>query len=90
MNDQILSTDDLIARIARAVVNQITPQFPHEIELWSVERVASYFNKAVPVAQRSILCKPGFPKPVKTEKGARPLYFAKEVVEWANSCRDKH
>ena len=84
-----MSEVDLIDRLADAVAERINAKFEFEIALWSVERVATYFNKAVPVAQRSILCKPSFPKPVKTEKGARPLYFAKEVVEWARSCRGK-
>lgn len=82
-----MSESDLINQLADAVAHRIKPAFPLEIELWNVENVASYFHKAVPVVQRSITCKPSFPRPVKTEKGARPLYFAKEVVEWANAQR---
>lgn len=82
-----MSETDLIDRLADALANRIKPGFPLDIELWNIERVANYFDKAVPVTQRSITCKPSFPKPVKTEKGARPLYFAKEVVEWANAQR---
>ena len=82
-----MSETELIDRLADALADRIKPTFPLDIELWNVERIANYFGKAIPVAQRSITCLPGFPRPVKTEKNARPLYFAKEVVEWANIHR---
>lgn len=78
---------ELIEQLAEGVTQRLAPKFPFDVELWSVERVSAYFNKAVPVAKRSILCKPSFPRPVKTDKGARPMYFAKEVVEWAKDHR---
>ena len=82
-----MNDSDLIERLAEAVADKITAKFPFDIELWNIERVAEYFHKAVPVAQRSITCHPYFPKPIKTLKGARPLYVAKEVVEWAKAQR---
>jgi hypothetical protein len=84
-----MTEPDLIDRIADAVADRIKPMFPFDVELWNVERVAAYFNRTVPILKRSITCKPSFPKAVKVNKEARPLYFAKEVVEWARSCQGR-
>jgi hypothetical protein len=78
---------ELIEQLADAVHKKAATRFPVAVELWSVEQVSAYFHKTVPFAKCAILCKPSFPRPVKTDKKARPLYFGAEVVEWAKEHR---
>jgi hypothetical protein len=78
---------EVIDQLLTAINKKLSTQVPFAVELWSVEQVSTYFHKAVPVAKRSILCKPSFPRPVKTDESARPMYFAQEVVEWAREHR---
>jgi len=90
MNDKILSSDDLINNLANILANLAKPAFPLDVELWDTETVANYFKKAPHVARRSIICQPSFPKAVRIEKTARPLYFANEVIDWAKTRKDKN
>lgn len=78
---------ELIEQLAEAVHKKVALSVPFEVELWTVEQVSGYFHKTVSAAKRSVLCKSSFPRPVKTDKIARPMYFAKEVVEWAREHR---
>lgn len=59
---------------------------PHEKRLWSVERVAEYFDVSLTTCYRAITSKPDFPAPIKIEGG--PLrWVAGEVIEWAERQR---
>ena len=82
-----MSQDKLIVELAHALAEKLSPKFSPDIELWNIQRIADYFDKAVPVVKRSIISKSSFPRAVVTAKGARPLYFANEVVKWAKSMQ---
>ena len=86
-----MSDSDVIDRLANVLANFAKPTFPLDVALWDTETVAEYFGMAhASSARRSITCQPSFPKAVRADKNARPLYFASEVIEWAKSRKEKN
>ena len=80
----------LTALMAIAGTARQTNHVPFEHQLWDTEKVAGYFGKKPHVARRTVLCLPSFPKAVRTDATAHPLYFAMEVVDWAKSRKEKN
>lgn len=76
--------ETIAAEIARAL--HAAAVLPHEKRLWSVTRVAEYFDVSEATCYRAIICKPTFPPPIKIEGG--PLrWVCGEVVKWAENQR---
>ena len=86
-----MSDADIVERLANALASIAKPAFPLDVALWDTETVAQYFGMGhASSARRSITCQPSFPKAVRADKNARPLYFASEVIEWAKTRKDKN
>ena len=47
-----MSQDKLIVELAHALAEKLSPKFSPDIELWNIQRIADYFDKAVPVVKR--------------------------------------
>ena len=54
--------------------------------LWSVQDIADYFGLSKASAYARIVCKPGFPKPIKLE-GVSQRWKPAEVQAWADRKR---
>lgn len=78
--------ETLAAEIAKAL--HAAAVLPHEKRLWSVSRIAEYFDVAETTCYRAILCKPDFPAPIKIEGGPQ-RWVCGEVIEWAERQRRK-
>lgn len=79
-------SETIAAEIARAL--HAAAVLPHEKRLWSVSRIAEYFDVSETTCYRAIICKPDFPAPIKIAGG--PLrWVCGEVIEWAENQRRK-
>ncbi|MGZ9027351.1 MAG: hypothetical protein ACXW2U_08775 [Telluria sp.] len=91
MTDQ--NTAVLIGQLAEAVAALAKPAIPIDLDLWDIATIATYLKRDPQVVRERMACLPSFPKairlPTKTGR-AQPLYYAKEVIEWVRSYKEKH
>lgn len=88
-----MSETDLITKIAAAVAGQLRPPIPLSIDLWDIEMIARFLKREAATVRDRMACLPGFPKAIRlpTTRGkAQPLYNAQEVIDWAQSYREKN
>ncbi|MEB0138824.1 MULTISPECIES: hypothetical protein [unclassified Undibacterium] len=88
-----MSEQELIARLADAVVERSKPSIPLSVDLWDIRLVAGFLKRSESVVRERIVCKSDFPVAIRlpTGKGERghPLYKVKEVIQWADRYREK-
>ncbi len=53
--------------------------------LWSLDDIAAYIGLSKSSVQNRIICKPGFPKPIKLNEERSRRWLPKEVKEWVLS-----
>lgn len=90
-------TEDInIGLLADQLAQRMQPSVPFELELWDLDKVAKYLHRNREVVRESMASLPGFPRAIRLPtKGAgvrrsHALYYAKEVVEWAQKYREKN
>lgn len=94
INDEKLSEGELLDKLASALAKHFKPVFavPVDIDLWDVSMVAAFLKRDASVVRERITCLPDFPKairlPAKQGRG-HPLYKASEVIQWAETYREK-
>ena len=82
----------LAEQIADAIKEGIE-QVPMDYRLWTAKQIADYMRRTErQVAERTVYL-PGFPKPIRLPvsnggKG-RPLWKAREVVEWVERHQER-
>ena len=66
-------------------------RIPVEVDLWDTNVIASYMKRKPAFIREQILPCPTFPAPIRlpSEGRARPLYRAKEVIDWANDRQER-
>lgn len=55
---------------------------PFLARLWSVEDIAEWSNYSRSTVAERVVCKPGFPKPIRLEGKGHPRWVPAEVMEW--------
>ncbi|QGZ42677.1 hypothetical protein IP92_04898 [Pseudoduganella flava] len=88
-----MSEADLIERLADALQNRLRPAIPLSVDLWDFEMIGAYLKRDPQTVRDRMACLPSFPKAIRLPtKGGRsqPLFNAKDVIEWAQSYREKH
>jgi hypothetical protein len=79
---------DVLDALALKVASKIKPSIPVEIDLWDIETCANYLKREPKSFRNKYRTYAGFPKAIRIN-GGRPLFPAKEVVEWAMNQRGK-
>lgn len=90
-----MNETDLIERMAEAFAKHVPhqPLIPIEIDLWDMATIGAYLKRDPGTVRERLACLPSFPKAIRlpTTKGrAQPLYNAREIIEWAQSYREKN
>ncbi|MYN29207.1 hypothetical protein [Duganella levis] len=84
---------EFVDRLAHALAVYVRPAIPLSIDLWDIATIAQYLKRDPQVVRERMACLPGFPKairlPTKTGR-AQPLYNAKEVIDWAQSFKERN
>ncbi|WP_196788649.1 AlpA family phage regulatory protein [Burkholderia cepacia] len=81
--DESLRIDEL----ARKIASRLTPH-----ALWDLAELAAYLHRSEQHTRQWITTQDGFPRPIRIPSGksaterARPLWRAKDVIAWAESC----
>ena len=65
----------------------LMPRMPVQQQLWCSADVAEYLRCSMRHATERIVCLPSFPPAVRIN-GGRPLWEAREVMEWALSHKE--
>lgn len=94
LNDEKPSEGELLEKLATALAKHFKPSFaiPVDIDLWDVSMVAQYLKRDPAVVRERIAVLPDFPKAIRlpAKQGrAHPLYKAAEVIQWAETYREK-
>lgn len=94
LNDEKFGESELLEKLASALARHFKPTFavPVEIDLWDVAMVAAFLKRDPAVVRERITVLPDFPKAIRlpSRQGrAHPLYKAAEVIQWAETYREK-
>lgn len=95
MDEDKMSPGELLEKLSSALAKHLkatAPAIPVEVDLWDVATVASYLKRDPAVVRERITCLPDFPKAIRlpSQRGrAHPLYKATEVIQWAETYREK-
>lgn len=92
LDDQKSKEGELLEKLATALAKHFRHIIPIDIDLWDVSMVASYLKRDPAVVRERITALPDFPKAIRLparQGRAHPLYKAKEVIEWAETYREK-
>ncbi len=88
-----MNDTEFVERLAEALAGYVRSAIPLSIDLWDVAMIAQYLKREPQVVRERMACLPGFPKAIRlpTKSGrAQPLYSAKEVIEWAQSHKERN
>lgn len=92
MIEEKMTGGELLDKLANALAERLKPALPVSIDLWDVATVAQFLKRDPSVVRERITCLPDFPKAIRlpsTRGRGHPLYKAAEVIEWAESYREK-
>lgn len=92
MDEDKMSPGELLEKLSSALAKHLKPAIPVEIDLWDVSMIAAYLKRDPAVVRERITCLPDFPKAIRlpSQRGrAHPLYKATEVIQWAETYREK-
>lgn len=90
--DDKLSEGELLEKLASALAKHFRPIIPVDIDLWDVAMVAAFLKRDPAVVRERITVLPDFPKAIRLparQGRAHPLYKAAEVIQWAETYREK-
>ena len=83
-----MSNTEEIQAITDAIAKIGTSTFPVAIDLWDAKKIADYLNISKSRFSNYYATLPNFPAPgrLPSTKGVgRPVWRAKDVIEWVNS-----
>lgn len=92
MNDDRMSEGELLEKLANALAKHFKPGIPLDVDLWDVSMIAQFLKRDPAVVRERITPLPDFPKAIRlpAKQGrAHPLYKAAEVIQWAETYREK-
>lgn len=92
MDEQNSKEGELLEKLATALAKHFRHIIPVDVDLWDVAMVASFLKRDAAVVRERITCLPDFPKAIRlpAKQGrAHPLYKASEVIQWAETYREK-
>lgn len=76
-----------------SAIHELSPKIPLNADLWSSTEIASYLKRSERSTMEKVVILPGFPQairiPTPTGGHARPLWKAKEVIEWVERYQEK-
>ncbi len=89
---------ELIQQLAAAVAQLAKPLIPIDVALWDMATIGEFLHRNPQVVRERIACLPGFPKAVRLPTATtakrtgqtQPMYWAREIIDWAKSYQEKH
>lgn len=78
--------ENIVDRLATAVIERVRSPIPIEHDLWDIDRIAEYLKFKPYHVRTRIVCLPDFPQhtrvPTGKESWSHKRWRAKEVIAW--------
>ena len=77
--------------IYKAIISAQKPSIPVNVDLWDSETIAAYLKCSVSQVMQRYAPRPDFPRTIRlpSDRRGSPRWKATEVIEWAESFREK-
>lgn len=85
-----MSAVEMISQLLDALNKQNSP-IPLDVALWDTATIAKYLNRNDAAVRERVTPLPDFPKAIRlpSKQGVgRPLYKAREVIEWVEKHQE--
>lgn len=67
--------------------NKFGIEIRNSVRCLSLKKIAEKIDLSVEHVQRSVVCQPSFPRPIRTHENGHPRWIESEVDEWLLSQR---
>ena len=86
-------SDSFVSMLAEKIAARMATHRSIELGFWNATEISEYLKRNTANVRRNILTLPSFPKAIRLPNDtgkSQPLYRSIEVIEWANSFKEKN